>query len=178
MAIHGMIDLETLDTTNDSVILTCGAIKFDPFTRSQPYGELYHRLDVDEQVALGRTTDDTTIDWWGKQPEAVWQEALGDDNRTDLDTFIRELQRWVVGIDVIWAQGYGFDITILDSLLMSKGHNKPWNFWNIRDSRTLFKLMPHDPRKAMNFTAHNALEDCRAQAQCVQTCYEYFKIKG
>ena len=30
MAIHGMIDLETLDTTSDAVVLTCGAIKFDP----------------------------------------------------------------------------------------------------------------------------------------------------
>ena len=30
MAIHGMIDPETLDTTSDAVVLTRGAIKFDP----------------------------------------------------------------------------------------------------------------------------------------------------
>ena len=85
-------------------------------------------------------------------------------------------RRDLVGVDVIWAQGYGFDITILETLLKSKGHNKPWNFWNLRDSRTLFQLMPKDPRKEMNFAAHNALEDCRAQAQCVQYCYRELGI--
>jgi hypothetical protein len=28
--------------------------------------------------------------------------------------------------------------------------------------------MPVDPRKAINFAAHNALEDCKVQALCVQ----------
>ena len=176
MAIHGMIDLETLGTTADTVILTVGAIKFDPLTDAQPYADMYHRLNVDQQTLLGRTIDDSTIEWWGKQDAEIWEEALGDDNRVDIDDFIRDLQKWVVGVDVIWAQGYGFDITILDDLLLSKGHNKPWNFWNIRDSRTLFQLMPQDPRKAMAFAAHNALEDCKAQAKCVQYCYRELGI--
>lgn len=176
MAIHAMIDLETLDTGVDSVILTCGAIKFDPLGDVDPYAEMYHRIDVDEQTAIGRTVDEGTIEWWGTQPEEIWQEALGDEDRVSVDEFIRDLQRWVVGVDVIWAQGYGFDMTILETLLKSKGHNKPWNFWNLRDSRTLFQLMPKDPRKAMNFAAHNALEDCRAQAKCVQYCYRELGI--
>jgi positive regulator of sigma E activity len=28
--------------------------------------------------------------------------------------------------------------------------------------------MPSDPRKELKFDAHNALEDCKAQAICVQ----------
>ena len=178
MAIHGMIDLETLDTRPEAVVLTVGAIKFNPFTREDPHSEMYYRLDADTQAMAGRTVDDRTVEWWGKQPQEVWQEALGDDNRTYVADFIRDLQKWLVGVEVVWAQGYGFDMTILENLLRMFGHNVPWNFWNIRDSRTLFQLMPQDPRKAMNFTAHNALEDCRAQAQCVQTCYEYLQIKG
>ena len=177
MAIHGMIDLETLGTSADTVILTVGAIKFDPLTDADPYADMYHRLNVDQQTDLGRTIDESTIEWWGKQDPEIWEEALGDDNRIDVDDFIRDLQKWVVGVDVIWAQGYGFDITILDHLLLSKGHNLPWNFWNVRDSRTLFQLMPKDPRKALNFAAHNALEDCRAQAKCVQYCYRELGIQ-
>lgn len=176
MAIHGMIDLETLDTSPEAVILTCGAIKFDPHSHAEPYGELYHRIDVDEQTAMGRTVDQGTIAWWGTQPEAIWQEALGDEDRTSVDDFIRDLQRWVVGVDVIWAQGYGFDITIIESLLASKGHNKPWNFWNLRDSRTLFKLLAEDPRKKIQTNAHNALADCYYQAKCVQYCYRELGI--
>jgi hypothetical protein len=48
MAIHAMIDLETLDTSVDAVILTCGAIKFDPLSDSDPYAEMYHRISVDD----------------------------------------------------------------------------------------------------------------------------------
>jgi hypothetical protein len=44
----------------------------------------------------------------------------------------------------------------------------PWNFWQIKDSRTLFQIMPKDPRKEINFQAHNALEDSKVQALCVQ----------
>ena len=61
MAIHGMIDLETLGTTADTVILTVGAIKFDPLTDAEPYADMYHRLNVDQQTVLGRTVDDSTI---------------------------------------------------------------------------------------------------------------------
>ena len=104
------------------------------------------------------------------------EEAFSEAGRMDIDTMLDQLTKWLVGVDVIWGHGYGFDITILDHLLLSKGHNLPWNFWNVRDSRTLFQLMPKDPRKAMAFAAHNALEDCRAQAQCVQYCYRELGI--
>ena len=39
--IHAMIDLETLSTTPDAVILTVGGVKFDPTTQMQPYNEMY-----------------------------------------------------------------------------------------------------------------------------------------
>ena len=38
---HGMIDLETLGTSPDTVILTLGAIKFDPYTNVEPSDGLY-----------------------------------------------------------------------------------------------------------------------------------------
>ena len=35
MATHGMIDLETLGVEPDSVIITLGAVKFDPFSNRE-----------------------------------------------------------------------------------------------------------------------------------------------
>ena len=56
MAIHGMIDLETLGVEPDSVIITVGAIKFDPYTDVEPHSGLYLRCDIEEQSEqLGRT---------------------------------------------------------------------------------------------------------------------------
>jgi len=36
----------------------------------------------------------------------------------------------------------------------------------------LFGIMPKDPRKEIKFAAHNALEDCKVQALCVQQTIE------
>ena len=52
--IHGMIDLETLSTNPNAVILTVGGVKFDPFTRTEPSQGMYFRVDVDSQTELGR----------------------------------------------------------------------------------------------------------------------------
>ena len=56
-------------------------------------------------------------------------------------------------------------------------HHVPWPFWKIRDSRTLFSIMPTDPRKEIEFEAHNALEDCKVQALCVQQSIGKLKLK-
>ena len=37
MAIHGMIDLETLGVNPDSVVMTLGAIKFDPISNEESH---------------------------------------------------------------------------------------------------------------------------------------------
>jgi len=44
-----MIDLETLGVEPDSVIITLGAVKFNPFSDEEPNRGLYLRCDVEEQ---------------------------------------------------------------------------------------------------------------------------------
>ena len=79
MATHGMIDLETLGVEPDSVIITVGAIKFDPYTDEEPHNGLYLRCDIEEQSEkLGRTIDDNTMAWWTKQPQKIQDEAFGE----------------------------------------------------------------------------------------------------
>ena len=174
MTLHAMIDLETLHTTPRAAVLTVGGVKFDPHNDSEPHSEFYYRLDFDSQ---DRDISEDTLAWWSRQDPKVQEEAFAEDNRTKVIDFLHSLPKWMVGVDVLWGHGYGFDITIIETLLREKGHNKPWNFWNVRDSRTLFQLMPKDPRKELNFAAHNALEDCRAQARCVQHCYRELGIQ-
>jgi len=172
MATHAMIDLETLGTKPDCVILTLGAIKFNPFTDQQPHSGIYQKIDIDEQDALGRTQDDSTIEWWGRQSESVQEEAFTEDGRITLERMTNEINKFLVGVDVVWAQGPAFDIVILENLYQQLNKPIPWNFWQIRDSRTLFSLLKKDPRKAIQQEAHNALADCYYQALSVQTAYK------
>ena len=177
MATHGMIDLETLGVTNDCAILTVGAIKFDPYSDAEPHSGLYLRVNVDEQTELGRTVDDNTLEWWGKQDAKIREEALGDEDRTTLLDFIKQLNKFCVGLDELWCQGPLFDYAILQNLYAQLGQPVPWNYWQIRDSRTLYNMLPKDPRKDVQMDLHNALADCYFQAKSVQKAYKNFGVK-
>ena len=43
----------------------------------------------------------------------------------------------------------------------------PWQYWQIQDSRTLFNLLPEDPRKLFPAKLHNALDDCKSQTSAL-----------
>lgn len=171
-----MLDLETLSTRPESVILTLGAVKFDPWGDDvDAESGLYLRVNVDEQLELGRHVQEETIDWWGKQSAEVREEALGETDRVGLDDMTKQLNRFLVGVNNIWCQGPAFDIVILENLYRQLIKPTPWQFWQIRDSRTLFGVHG-DPREKDRKAAHNALMDCYYQAIGVQEVYRKAKV--
>ena len=165
-----MLDLESLGTRPDCAILTLGAIKFNPYVLDSFGDSLYLRIDVNEQLALGREVQEDTLTWWSTQAEDVREEALGEGNRVSLTEMYRQLNRFCVGATNIWCQGPAFDIVILENIYRQMGWPTPWQFWQIRDSRTLFGVHG-DPREKNKAGLHNALEDCVSQAQGVQQIF-------
>ena len=92
MAIHGMIDLETLGVEPDSVIITLGAVKFDPYSDAEPNHGLYLRCDVEEQSEkYSRSIDDNTLAWWSRQKQEIQDEAFGDHERVNMDSLTTKL---------------------------------------------------------------------------------------
>ena len=171
MTIHAMIDLETLATDPHCTVLTVGGVKFNPDNNSEPHSEFYFHLDIDEQDSLGRTTTEDTIAWWAKQDPKVREEAFREEDRVGLKHFLDQLTKWMVGVDVLWGHGYGFDVTILEDLYRQMATPIPWNFWQVRDGRTLISILPRDPRKDMQTDLHNALADSYYQAKAIQVAY-------
>jgi hypothetical protein len=176
MTTHATIDIETLGAFPDTVVLTIGGIKFDPHADDELHSEFYYRLDVDEQLENGRSVMDSTLDWWSKQDEAVREEAMSPNDRISVEETLKALNKWLVGVDKIWCQGPLFDIGILQNLYKQIKLHHNWSFWNIRDSRTLFGLMDRDPRKEIDFTAHNALADAIVQSLCIQKVYKKLNL--
>lgn len=167
MALHAMVDLETLGYEENAIILSIGGVKFDPNGEKIIDG-FHFRFDVDEQEAKGRVINESSLEWWGGQDNKAIETAFGSEDRTDVTEILTFLRRWFVGIDKVWAQGVAFDMPMLEHIFKQYDMIHPWNFWDVRDSRTLFGIMPVDPRKAQTFDAHDALEDARVQALCVQ----------
>jgi hypothetical protein len=171
-----MLDLETLATSPDSTILTCGAVKFDPFSNKEPSDPFYVKISVDDQTAMGRSINPDTVEWWSKQSQESQDEAFGDEGRISPDEFTIQLNKYLVGVGNVWAQGTMFDIVILENLYRMLGKPLPWRYSQIRDSRTLFDL-GDDSIKKNNASAHNALADSYFQAQSVQSIYKQLGIK-
>jgi hypothetical protein len=178
MATHGMIDLETLDTKPSCTVLSLGAIKFNPLDDSEPHSELYLKVNVDDQDRLGRTTSDDTIAWWAKQDPAAMEEAFDQTGAVTVEESLRQLTKWMVGVDTLWGHGYGFDITIIEDMYRMVKQPIPWNFWIVKDSRTLFGCCEKDPRKILKQqNLHNALADAYFQAKGVQYAYNELGLK-
>jgi hypothetical protein len=177
MATHGTIDLETIDTSPGATVLSLGAIKFNPLDDSEPHSELYLKIDIDQQDRLGRTVSDSTIEWWGKQDAKIRDEAFDQTGAVSVEEALKQISKWVVGVDTLWGQGYGFDYTILEDMFRKAARPIPWNFWIIRDSRTLFGCCQVDPRKAFQTDLHNALADAYFQSKAIQVAYKELGLK-
>lgn len=172
MAIHATIDLETIDTRPQSTVLSLGAVKFNPFSNTDPYDELYFKISVDDQDRLGRTVSNETIEWWSKQDPAIMEEAFDQEGAITVEQALAKINKFVVGVDILWGQGYGFDYTIIENLYRSISKPIPYKFWQVRDSRTLFSVCAEDPRKKIQSNLHNALSDAYYQSKAIQLAYK------
>jgi exodeoxyribonuclease VIII len=167
MAKHLMVDLETMAVSPRTVILTLGAVHFDPFS-DEILDELYFRINIDDQDALGREVDPNTIDWWAKQDPAIMEEAFSPDNRLPVSEAIDKFHKFAWGCDKFWAHGSMFDLVIIEDIYRQLNRTAPWQYWQCRDTRTLFDLADPEMPQAEK---HNALADAIRQAVGVQNCY-------
>jgi len=176
MAIHAMIDIETLDTAPSSTVLSVGAVKFNPYNANDPYERMLWRPSVDEQLEGGRTTSDDTLAWWAKQDAHIRETTFTEDGRIPLKQFFAETNKYLVGVDKIWCQGPQFDMVILEDLFKHFNHHMNWAYWQVCDCRTIFNMMPVDPRKAIQQNLHSADDDAYWQAVCVQQTFQHFDV--
>ena len=169
-----MIDLETLAVTPRATVLTLGAVHFNPYGNG--YGDkLYMRINIDEQDALGREVDPATVGWWSKQDPAIMEEAFNPDERVPLAEAVDRFHRFAWGCDAFWSHGATFDLVIIEDIYRQLGKPLLWDFWKLRDTRTLFDLgLDPDMPKAEK---HNALQDAIRQSVGVQNIYAKLKIK-
>lgn len=171
MSLEIMIDMETLNTTPDTVILTIGAVLFDP--KGQGVVErLELRPTVDEQTDdYNRTISDDTLRWWSEQsPEAI-EEAMGDRDRIPFKECMEKLYQFCWNRKAVWSHGAIFDINIAENAFRQLDMRIPWSFWNVRDTRTLYDVTGVSLKDGGHVTTHKAVEDAERQAIVVQRAY-------
>lgn len=163
-----MVDMETMAVTPDAVVLTLGAVHFDPLTDGIT-DSIYFRLSIDDQEALGRSIDPNTLEWWSRQDPVIMEEAFSSEDRIPLTEAMDRFHKFAWGCDRFWSHGAKFDLVMIENILRQLDKPLPWNYWQLRDTRTLFDI-GFDPEMPKG-GKHNALEDAIRQAVGVQNVY-------
>jgi DNA polymerase III epsilon subunit-like protein len=167
-----MVDLETLATNPSATVLTVAAIRFnnnrDYSDITDPYelDYFYARVDLEQP---GRDISDDTMAWWASQAADVREEAFGEEDRYKLEDVMMAFNEWARGADRYWANGAAFDFPILESCNSDLGYTSPWQFWQVNDARTIYKLVPDHKNPAGS--KHHALYDCLNQIVKLNDCF-------
>lgn len=165
-----MIDIETLGTTAGSVILSIGAVAFDPdagVLGARHYGV----VSIASSLSHGATVDEATLHWWSQRTAAaqgVLFAALSpaapglSDELARLSDFL--LAQGSPADLRIWGNGSDFDNVLLVAAYAQAGRKQPWRFYNHRCFRTFKNLFPgFEPVREGEH--HNALDDAVHQAR-------------
>ncbi len=182
---HFMVDIETLSTAVNAVVLSIGAVEFDPMT-GKIEREFYHELDLLAQP--GRHIDINTVRWWFKQCQenpANFELMTKHNREKNGVTFaLHKLGEFINGgveYAMTRVEGYeklsiyacdpDFDMVILNDLYKDNGLPCPWRYSELRSVRTIRELIKiagiESPTQEAN---HNALDDCIRQAKEV-SCF-------
>lgn len=192
---HVMIDLETLGTTPGSVVLSIGAVMFNPAEmpmRTASLGAGFHRnIGIQSCLNAGLGVDGRTIEWWLGQttlpiaalftPKPVplrealagfrrWLDRLREFLNTSpfISSYAEDRQVYV------WGHGSTFDVSLLAAAYGALKQPVPWSWRNVRDTRTLFDAAKLGSlSEALRIgTHHNPLDDAKTQANGVQAAYQ------
>ena len=174
---HVMIDLETLSTDSHAVIVTIGAMKFDPYNIIPPTDIFYRRVQL---VNSGYHLNMETLMWWMQQKDEARNEAFNMNVRLSIKQSLADLAYWLPVNPYIWAHGKDFDVPILNHAFDYEGLPLPWKFWDTRDTRTVYdmaKINVKDFAIPEGFSEHHAIGDCYRQVAAVQRGYQILGIK-
>ena len=169
-----MIDLETLHTRPHAVILVLAGIKFNRYKQTfSTFEEIpkedifYRKIKVRSCLKIGMEIDPKTLSWWKKQKLEIRNEAFGAP-RDKIEDVLSLFSKWVQKTTdpnyvKIWGHGAGFDCSILKEAYIRCELKAPWNFWNERDTRTLYDIANIKTNELPSQSKHHALYDCYRQ---------------
>ena len=168
VARHLMVDLETLGSRPGSVIASIGAVVFDA---NQIIEEWECLVDPQSCVDVGLKLEVDTIKWWMRQSDEARSKTFGV-RALHVASALDDLTSWANGshgCTDYWSHGATFDLVMLhEAAIAAKVSPLVKDFRRARDTRTLYEITGVNPKTFMGTgTAHNAVDDARAQALAV-----------
>ena len=164
-----MVDLETLGTKSNAVILSIGAARFFPKEEGiMEHFEVF--VDPESCVRAGLVMDASTVMWWMHEDRDLARKELMSCPRLQLPTALAMFADWLKGDRPVWGNGGTFDNVILRNAYGACGITTPWKYWNDRCYRTMKSQYP-DVKMLRKGTYHSAAADAVSQAVHLQAIF-------
>ena len=173
---HVMVDLETLSTSDNALIVSIGAVRFNPLA-PEVFDRFHIGIDLDSLPAnaYGFDISPGTVGWWLASDRAAGREALKQIDKTDIGSALDGFALWLGEDAKVWGNGVAFDNVILRNAYVKLGLQCPWGFWDDRCYRTIKNLAPE--LKAERIGAHHsALDDALTQVSHLQKLVSYLRL--
>lgn len=176
-----MLDLETLDTTPRSAILSIAAVAFnrnapEEYTLALPY---FYRRCKPDFTKYG--TSYGTFEFWMKQSDAARQALFAD--ATDMAKVLADLRMfYVTNLSInanVWCLPGSFDLPILENAFRVEGVTVPWKYDAVACLRTVYKLAGITKADRVAPTvAHDALADAVSQVATLRKALQRISVRS
>jgi len=167
---HLFVDVETLGTESNAVLLSLGMVYAD-FSEDFTYDQLietgfYVKFDANEQKEMGRTMEKGTIEWWKKQDKEVFDSEVRV-KPTDVKLLdgLNQAAEWIASVPgysrktgTVWTRG-SIDDMVLGSVCKQAGRAPLFPFYLVRDVRTAVDIL---------YGSHNGYVDIDAPMPNIQ----------
>jgi hypothetical protein len=171
-----VLDLETLGSRDDAVILSLGLTvsrydethkTFDDLVKEG----LYLKFDIKEQLARGRKTQDRVVQWWYKQDMDARRVLIPSANDVSLYALPAYLTTYFTNKDlsarnIDWYDRKSFDMSKLQYMFEEEmGGDVPWRPTQEFEVATAFRFLGMDRYAGIQVKDipgaiyHNALHD-------------------
>src|SRR6266481_5841850 len=165
-----MIDLETLATVPNAIVVSIGACFFD--IQSGTIGPTFYMApSVAEQIESGRKLDPDTLKWWLNQSDSA--KKVFNEKSKSVANVLTTFSQWYKSVPVetkkinVWGNGSTFDISIMENIFRQLNIGIPWGYSKVMDLRTFKRFVASGQDIAKTGIAHNALDDAVSQAHYV-----------
>jgi len=173
-----MLDIETLSTSPNSLILTIGAIKFDRNKEMKDIKDMdtfYTRINQESCKKLNMDINKDTLEWWNLQSEESKFEAFTSEDRIDIKDALVKLSKFIKNTKYIWAHSPNFDCIILENAYRLCKLEIPWRFYNLRDTRTIYDI-GKVALTNIDTNKHHSLYDCYNQITTLKLAFKNLKL--
>ena len=173
---HVMVDLETLSTSDNALIVSIGAVRFNPLA-PEVFDQFHVGIDLDSLPgnAYGFDISPATVGWWLASDRAAGRDALSQVDKTDIASALDGFSLWLGPNARVWGNGASFDNVILRNAYEKLGLEAPWPFYRDRCYRTIKNLAP-ELRATRIGAHHSALDDALTQVSHLQKLVSYLRL--